>query len=79
MNQILNLPPELERRLDRLASETGRSRDFYLEQFIADGLDDMEADLEADIIMQRIESGEEKVHSSADVRKALGLNDAMGN
>lgn len=75
MNQIVKLSPDMERRLDRLTAQTGKSREYYLKQFIIDGLDDMEADLEADAIEQRIEAGTEKVHSSADVRKVLGLDD----
>jgi RHH-type rel operon transcriptional repressor/antitoxin RelB len=75
MNQIINLSAEMERRLDRLTKLTGRSREYYLKQFIVDGLDDVEDDLEADAIEQRIEAGTEKVHSSAEVRKALGLDD----
>lgn len=75
MNQIVKLSPDMERRLDRLTAQTGKSREYYLKQFIIDGLDDMEADLEADAIEQRIEAGTEKVHDSADVRKALGLDD----
>jgi len=75
MNQIIKLSPEMERRLDRLSSQTGKSREYYLEQFIVDGLDDVEADLEADTIEKRIDAGTEKVHSSAEVRKALGLDD----
>ena len=75
MNQIINLSAEMERRLDRLTALTGRSREYYLKQFIVDGLDDVEDDLEADAIEQRIEAGTEKVHSSTEVRKALGLDD----
>jgi RHH-type rel operon transcriptional repressor/antitoxin RelB len=75
MNEIIKLSPEMERRLDSLTAHTGKSRAHYLEQFVIDGLEEMEADLEADVIEKRIEAGTEKVHSSADVRKALGLDD----
>ncbi|MGK9050325.1 type II toxin-antitoxin system RelB family antitoxin [Xaviernesmea oryzae] len=75
MNEIIRLSPDMELRLDRLTSKTGKSRAYYLEQFIIDGLEDVEADLDADAIERRIEAGTEKVHSSADVRKALGLDD----
>lgn len=75
MNEIIKLSPEMQERLDRLSSQTGKSREYYLQQFIIDGLEDVEADLAADAIEQRIENGTEKIHSSADVRKALGLDD----
>jgi RHH-type rel operon transcriptional repressor/antitoxin RelB len=75
MNEIIKLSPDMQERLDRLTSQTGMSREYYLQQFIIEGLEDVEADLAADAIEQRIENGVEKVHSSADVRKALGLDD----
>jgi RHH-type rel operon transcriptional repressor/antitoxin RelB len=75
MNQIPKLSPDLERRIDTLTSRTGRDRDHLLKQIITEGLDDIEADLEADAVESRIESGKEATHSSAEVRRALGLED----
>ena len=35
-------PPEIEQRLDYLASQTGRTKAFYLREMIERGLEDME-------------------------------------
>ena len=34
MAMTIQLPPEAERRLDILVSQTGRSKDFYLREVI---------------------------------------------
>lgn len=42
MATSVRLDPAIEARLDRLASETGRTKAFYLRQLIEQGLEDME-------------------------------------
>jgi RHH-type rel operon transcriptional repressor/antitoxin RelB len=38
----LRLPPEIEKRLDRLAERTGRSKSFYAREAILQHLEDIE-------------------------------------
>jgi RHH-type rel operon transcriptional repressor/antitoxin RelB len=38
----LRLPPDIERRLERLAERTGRSKSFYAREAILEHLDDLE-------------------------------------
>ena len=38
----LRLPPEIEKRLDRLARKTGRSKSFYAREAILRHLEDLE-------------------------------------
>jgi RHH-type transcriptional regulator, rel operon repressor / antitoxin RelB len=38
----LRLPPDVEKRLDRLAKKTGRSKSFYAREAIIRHLDDIE-------------------------------------
>jgi RHH-type rel operon transcriptional repressor/antitoxin RelB len=75
MNQIIALSAEMEERLARLAQRTERSREDLLSRMILDGLSEIEADLAADDIENRVSSGAERVFSSQDVRRRLGLDD----
>jgi predicted DNA-binding protein len=75
MNQIITLSPEMEERLALLARRTERSREDLLSRMILDGLAEIEADLAADDIESRVSSGAERVYSSQDVRRKLGLDD----
>ncbi len=74
MPTSIRLGPETEKRLDFLVSETGRPKAFYLREIIENGLDDMEDYYLAASVLERIRQGREKVHSSARVRKDLGLD-----
>jgi RHH-type rel operon transcriptional repressor/antitoxin RelB len=38
----VRLPPEIEKRLDRLARKTGRSKTFYVREAILQHLEDLE-------------------------------------
>lgn len=69
----LRLDPQIEQRLDRLASQTGRAKSYYLRELIERGLDDLEDFYLADATMERVRKGQESVISAAEVRKSLGL------
>jgi len=71
----IRLDPEIEQRLDKLASKTGRSKSCYLRELIEGGLDDLEDFYLADATMGRVRKGSEKVLTAAQVRKDLGLGD----
>ena len=71
----MQLDPETERRLDLLVSETGRSKAFYRRELTKRSLEDIEDYYLAMAVLERVRQGEEKVHSAAEVRKALGLDD----
>ncbi len=75
MATSIRLAPETEQRLDFLASQTGRTKAFYLREVIERGLDDMEDYYLAADVQERLRQGKEKVYSSADVRNALNLDD----
>lgn len=70
----LRLPDELNTRLNALAQRTGRSKTFYILEAIREHLDDLEEAYEADIIMNRVRSGEEELYTSAEVEKMLALD-----
>lgn len=75
MATSIRLASETEQRLDFLASQTGRPKAFYLREIIERGLEDMEDYYLAADVLERVRKGQEEVHSSADVRKDLGLDD----
>jgi len=70
----IRLDPEIEQRLDQLASQTGRAKSYYLRELIEGGLDDLEDFYLADATMERVRKGTEKVFTTAKVRKDLGLD-----
>lgn len=75
MPTSIRLPEEAERELDALAAETGRSKSFYLREFVLRGLEDARDYRQASAALERYRRGEEKTYSSAEVRKYLGLED----
>jgi RHH-type rel operon transcriptional repressor/antitoxin RelB len=75
MATSIRLDPVTEQRLDRLAAQTGRTKAYYLRELVKNGLDDLEDYYLADATMERVRKGEEKVYSSGEIRKDLGLDD----
>lgn len=75
MSTSIRFSPEIEQRLERLAKETGRSKSFYIKELVESHLADLEDCYLAEATLERIRAGKEKTHSSASVRKQLGLAD----
>jgi RHH-type rel operon transcriptional repressor/antitoxin RelB len=75
MATSIRLSAKAEERLDFLAAQTGRTKAFYLRQMIENGLDDLEDYYLAADVLERVRKGEENIHSSAQVRSDLGLDD----
>ena len=75
MPTSIRLTPVTEQRLAFLAADAGRSKAYYLREIIERGLDDAEDYYLAVEVLERVRNGKEAVHSAADVRKELGLDD----
>lgn len=75
MATSIRLAPEVEQRLDFLAASTGRTKAYYLREIIDNGLADLEDYYLAVEVLERVRKKTEAVHSAADVRKDLGLDD----
>jgi len=75
MATSIRLSAKAEQRLDFLAAQTGRTKAFYLRQMIENGLDDLEDYYLAADVLEHVRKGEETIHSSAEVRADLGLDD----
>lgn len=74
MATSIRLDQDMERRLDFLASQTGRTKAFYLRELIARGMEDLEDYYLAADVLERVRKGEEEILSSAEVRRDLGLD-----
>ena len=75
MTTSVRLAPEADQRLEFLASQTGRTKAFYLSELVERGIEDLEDYYLAADVLERLRKGQEKTHSAADVRSALGLDD----
>ena len=71
----VRLPAEIERRLDALAHETGRTKSFYVREAILEYLDKLEDIYLAEQVLERVRRGEEQVYTSEEVERMLGLED----
>lgn len=74
MATSIRLDPEVEKRLDFLATQTGRTKAFYLRELITRGMEDLEDYYLAADVLERVRKGEEEILSSADVRRSLDLD-----
>ena len=70
----IQLDPKTEQRLDHLVATSGKAQSDFLREFIQNGLDDLEDVYLANATLERVRNGSEKVLSSSQVRKALGLD-----
>ena len=76
MTIAIHLPRETDQRLEVLASRTGRTKADYVREFIERGLDDADDYDLAATVLERVRTGEERVHSATSVRKDLDLDGA---
>lgn len=71
----IRLPETIEKRLDRLAKRTGRTKTFYAREAILAHLEDLEdlylAEQRAIAVLQ----GRSKTYTIDEVEKSLGLED----
>ncbi len=73
MPTSIRLAPETEERLSFLASQTGRTKAYYLRELIESGLGDMEDYYLAADVLERVRNGQERIHTAEEVRNELGL------
>ena len=67
----VRLPPEIEKRLERLARKTGRSKTFYVREAILQHLEDLE---DYYLAVQRLEKNLPGIPLE-EVERRLGLAD----
>ena len=71
----VRIPEDLDNRLNTLARRTGRSKNSFVREALLHQLDDIEDYYLGMETLERIRNGEEKVYSSAEARRELGLDD----
>lgn len=66
----IDLPEEIEARLERLAERTGRSKSFYVREAVLEKIEDMEDVYLAEKVLERVRRGEEQILSAEDMWRA---------
>lgn len=69
----IRLPHSIEKRLDRLARRTGRTKTYYAREAILEHLDDLEDLYLAEQALERIRRGDERAIPLKTVMKRHGL------
>ena len=75
MATSIELDPAMDARLDQLATSTGRSKEFFLNELIAYGMDEIEDIYLACVEIERLQRGESTTRSLDAVSADLGLDD----
>ena len=75
MATSIRLPQDIDRRLDLLAEKTGRTKAFYIREMILNHIDELEDYYLAADVVERLRKGKERIHSSDEVRRDLGVDD----
>ena len=75
MATSIRLDAAIEQRLDHLASQTGRTKAYYLRELVTNGLDDLEDYYLAANTMERVRIGAERVFTLDEVERDLSLAD----
>jgi len=70
----IRLPQAIEKRLEKLARRTGRTKTFYAREAILQHLEELEDVYLAEEVLQRIRRGEERIIPLKDVLKRHGLD-----
>ena len=69
----IRLPQSVEKRLEKLARRTGRTKSFYAREAILQHLEDLEDLYLAERALQRIRDGEDDAIPLEEVMKRHGL------
>jgi RHH-type rel operon transcriptional repressor/antitoxin RelB len=71
----IRLPQSVEKRLEKLARRTGRTKSFYAREAILQHLEDLEDMYLAERALTRIRSGEDDTIPLEEVMKRHGVED----
>ena len=75
MPTSVRLSAEIDARLTALSVKTGRSKAYYLKEFVERGLEDIEDYYLAEAAAERYRRGEERTYTLEEVSRELGLDD----
>ena len=71
----VRLPATIEKRLDRLAKRSGRSKSYYVREAILSHLEDLEDLAVAEARLREVQEGRSKTIPLEEVIKKYGLAD----
>jgi RHH-type rel operon transcriptional repressor/antitoxin RelB len=71
----IRLPADIEKRLDKLAKSTGRTKTYYARVAILGYIDDLEDIYLAEKEIENIRTGRSRTYTIEEVSKELGLDD----
>ncbi len=71
----IRLPQSVEKRLERLARRTGRTKSYYVREAILQHLDDLEDIYLAERALEGIRNGEDRTIPLEKVMKRHGVGD----
>ncbi len=71
----IRLPPDIEKRLDRLAKRSGRTKTYYAREAILKHLEDLEDLQIADERLRALREGRSKTVPLEEVMKQYGMED----
>jgi RHH-type transcriptional regulator, rel operon repressor / antitoxin RelB len=71
----IRLPQSVEKRLEKLARRTGRTKSFYAREAILQHLEDLEDMYLAERALERIRNGEDDAIPLEEVMKRHGMED----
>jgi RHH-type rel operon transcriptional repressor/antitoxin RelB len=71
----IRLPQSIEKRLEKLARRTGRTKTFYVREAILQHLEDLENVYLAEARLEKIRSGKEEVIPLENVIERHGMED----
>ena len=71
----IRLPQSVEKRLEKLAKRSGRTKTYYAREAILRHLEDLEDAHEAERILERVRAGKERTYTLEEVARRLGLDD----
>ncbi len=74
MTISIQLPPEIEERLDYLVAQAGGSKEDFLRDIVERVIEDIEDCYLAHTTVERIRLGEEKTYTSEEIEAELGLD-----
>lgn len=69
----IRLPESIEKRLEKLARRTGRTKTYYVREAILQHLEDLEDRYLAERALERVRRGEERTSPLKDVIKRHGV------
>jgi RHH-type rel operon transcriptional repressor/antitoxin RelB len=71
----IRLPEKIEKRLDRLAKRTGRTKTYYAREAILQHLEDLEDIYLAEKRLEAVRSGRSRAIPLAKIMRRYGLDD----